>query len=294
MSMSLEDVDTDLEAYRLVYDPTKLLSLLFSKYGDIEEDFDLLHSNQILYNKSTKLNIAYKELQYDDQEEEFLKRFYRDHESTQRIPKLADYYKNYHVYFCRPTFRHFYYGNLLHNYEDNKAEIFYKNNYADSNEKKSSNINQSNSNSSSLSSLDNITSVKTIFDPDTKKIIDENLKSDRSSVTLNLNSSRTHMPSGLITKRGNNDSFEKIIDRLINYKPKPKKKESKPQVSSNKLSQKPTEISVQKTSHLKETKQNYGGNNLLGEKNNSNNNSNNKCNINSNITNNIQSKIQQN
>ena len=35
-SLTIENVNTKLEAYNLVHDPTRLLSLLFSKYGDIE------------------------------------------------------------------------------------------------------------------------------------------------------------------------------------------------------------------------------------------------------------------
>ena len=46
--MSIFEVDTKKEAYNLVHDPTKLLSLLYSKYGDIEEDFNDLYTNQIL------------------------------------------------------------------------------------------------------------------------------------------------------------------------------------------------------------------------------------------------------
>ena len=46
--MSIFEVDTKKEAFNLVHDPTKLLSLLYSKYGDIEEDFNDLYTNQIL------------------------------------------------------------------------------------------------------------------------------------------------------------------------------------------------------------------------------------------------------
>ena len=39
MQESLNDINTSLEAHRLVKDPAKLLSLLFSKYGDVREDY---------------------------------------------------------------------------------------------------------------------------------------------------------------------------------------------------------------------------------------------------------------
>ena len=49
-SSSLSQINTKYEAYRLIYDPTRLLSLLYSKYGDIEEDYYLLNTNQLIYN----------------------------------------------------------------------------------------------------------------------------------------------------------------------------------------------------------------------------------------------------
>ena len=89
-SISIESVNTKLEAYKLVHDPTTLLSLLFSKYGDIEEDYYLLYSNQIFYNIQSHFNCVYKENQFTDNLDELLKRYYRKHESKDRIPKLSN------------------------------------------------------------------------------------------------------------------------------------------------------------------------------------------------------------
>ena len=64
MTLSLENVNTKLEAYKLVHDPTRLLSLLFSKYGDIEEDYYLYYTNQIFYNVSSHFNCVYRENEF--------------------------------------------------------------------------------------------------------------------------------------------------------------------------------------------------------------------------------------
>ena len=55
----LKKINTKLEAYKLIHDPIKLLCLLYSKYGDIEEDLEYYYINQIWYNKSShyKYNI---------------------------------------------------------------------------------------------------------------------------------------------------------------------------------------------------------------------------------------------
>ena len=222
---SINGINTKLEAYRLVHDPTRLLCLLYSKYGDIEEDLNYLYINQILYNRSSHYNIKFKEYQYNDPMNEFLKRFYFIQESTNRIPKLNDYYKNYHQFFCKPTFRNSKISEIMHNYGDNKAEIFYKNNYAttnDENEEK-----EESHSDTSLSSLDNITDNKNIFNKNNRYIIDNNITP--SKCTLTLDTSRTLKSNlNLLTKRSKDDSFIKNISPLINFngvfKTKKKKK----------------------------------------------------------------------
>ena len=56
----LNSIDTKLQAYKLVHDPTRLLMLLYSKYGDIEEDLNYLYINQILYNRPIHYNTIFK------------------------------------------------------------------------------------------------------------------------------------------------------------------------------------------------------------------------------------------
>ena len=232
-SLSIEIVNTKLEAYKLVHDPTRLLCLLYSKYGDIEEDYYLSYINQIYYNVPSHYNCIYKENQFLDNIEEFLKRLYKKYESKERVPKLSEYYKNYLKFFCRPMFKNYKLGKLLHDYEDKKAEIFYKNNYADSikeieDREKEKEISYKKS-SSSLSSLDNITDNKIIFNKRTKNIIDNDLNNELCTITLTLesswrnlikeNNSNNNIYKGcLISKRSNgNSSFEKNIYSLVHY-----------------------------------------------------------------------------
>jgi len=215
----MSKVDTNLEAYKLVRDPTHLLYLLFTKYGDIEEDFNNLIVNQLLYNKLSHLNSLFKENFFINNRREFFKRIYKKKESKDRIPKLFDYYRNYYDYFCKPFFLNFFSANLLHNYYNNKAEIFYKNNYSSSiekNEEDNNNNNNDNDNerSESLSSLDNDTENKTIFTKRNKYIIDNNIDSNKCSITLTFDSFVKDNKE-LISKRSTNDSFKKGIEYFI-------------------------------------------------------------------------------
>ena len=135
-SGNYKNVNTKLKAYKLIHDPIVLLNLLYSKYGDIEEDCDLLYINQLVYDKSSRYNILFKEYQFTHNDDEFLKRFYKGYESKPRIPKLSEYYKNYHLFFCRPNFKDLIISDIMENYGDDKAEVFYKNNYENSAKKK--------------------------------------------------------------------------------------------------------------------------------------------------------------
>ena len=226
-SSFIENFNTKLEAYRLIHDPTRLKSLLFSKYGEIEDDFNFFYINQLIYNLPTKLNCHFKEIKYTNLIHDYLKRLYKKKESFDRIPKLSDYYKNYHLFFCRPTFRNQKLGKIMSNFQDKKAEIFYKNNYKDSREKmtmeKEENNIKNNNSSFSLSSFDNITNNKIIFDKQTKKMLDKSeteSKNNNYYNTLNLESSRSNLllNNGLISKRTeDNNSFEKCIHALIDY-----------------------------------------------------------------------------
>ena len=60
---------------------------------------------------------------------EFFHRFYAIKECVERIGKLYCYYKNYLLYFCKPTFTNFEINNLIQDYGQNKAEEYYAKKY---------------------------------------------------------------------------------------------------------------------------------------------------------------------
>ena len=196
MQESLNKINTSLEAHKLVKDPTKLFSLLYSKYGDVREDYYTSFINQIMYKCSSHFHIQYKEIQYNDFIIEFLRRFYKKKEVKDRIPNLYEYYKNYHLFYLKPILRNFYLENIMHNYQDKKAEIFYKNNYTRTTNEK--NISDENSITSSLSSSDHYTNNKIIFNTKTKLILDG--KNNNSS---NSNSSFMYFNISKIKKINN-------------------------------------------------------------------------------------------
>ena len=58
-----------------------------------------------------------------------LKRYYKKDESIERILIYAKYYKNYLQFFCKPTFTDFAINEIINDYGEKKAELYYKNNY---------------------------------------------------------------------------------------------------------------------------------------------------------------------
>ena len=241
MQESLDKINTSLEAHNLVKDPTKLLSLLFSKYGDIKDDYYASFTNQVLYKCSSHFSIQFREIQYNDVLIEFLRRIYKKKEVVERIPNLYDYYKNYHLFYLKPVLRNFYLENLLHKYQDKKAEIFYKNNYSQTSKDKK--ISDDNSETSSLSSSDHYTDNKIIFNTKTKLLLDGNNYKDSSSlmdlqiskINKNNNSSIGDLRLSIKTYEENtlNEIMKELKKDNKNNTSKNKKKNSKTKTQRN-------------------------------------------------------------
>ena len=207
-------IDTKKKAYELIHDPTRLLCLLYSKYGKITEDYYLILMDQIILERPSHLNIVYKELNLFNTNEEFLKRYYFNSESKIRVPKLSDYYENYHKFFCKPFFKNFSLLNIMKNYNEQKAKLFYKKNF-DANDLQSELSDKCiNSN---LSTLDNITNNTVIFNKKYKRLIDD---SKNYTITLTLNSLINIKNDNFINSSSLNNSIELIVKNLANYQSK--------------------------------------------------------------------------
>ena len=208
---------TKLEAYRLVHDPTRLFKLLFLKYGDITEEFNIFFSNQILYNQYSHFNTLYKEYLHNSYEE-FIKRFYKYKEIKKRMTKLNEYYANYLKFFSKPMFINSFYNKLVNQYYDSKAEIFYVNNLTqrkNSQNKSNKKNNENGLEDSNMSSIDNDTENDVIFNKRIKKMIDNNLNTNSCTLTLNIN---TKNDLNYISKKNISRSLESIVNNFVNYK----------------------------------------------------------------------------
>ena len=216
MSIALDNFNTSIEARKLVKDPTKLFSLLYSKYGDILEEYQTSLINQLIFKCSTHLNTQYQEIRFNNIFLEFMRRFYKKNEVKERIPNLYEYYKNYHLFYLKPVLRNFYYVKLLHNYQDKKAEIFYKNNYSKSSNDKSNT--DENSVTSSLSSSDHYTDNRIIFGTKTKLLLegkkDNSLSIEVSKIKKNEINNNSNNDLRIQTKLGDESTLNDIVKEL--------------------------------------------------------------------------------
>ena len=212
MSSSLSEINTKLEAYKLIYDPAKLLSLLYSKYGDIEDDYNIMHIDQLIFNKTTHFNHLFKENINFNNWNEYMRRIYNKKEHDERIVKLADFYKNYYLYFCRPLLTEINYLYFLNKYYNRKAKIFYKN-YNSENISEKSDVNNKET-ESIITSINNDTDNKIIFNKKNKYIIENNGEKSKYSITLTYDDISNNNNNDFIHK-SSASSFENFLRYFI-------------------------------------------------------------------------------
>ena len=106
----------------------QIISKNLQKYNSNSEIKNIMMVNNLIKCKSCHFLAIFKDYLITDYIEEFLRRIYFLNESTERIPKLYNYYKNYLLFFCKPTFTETFSNEIIKNYGDLNAECFYKNN----------------------------------------------------------------------------------------------------------------------------------------------------------------------
>ena len=99
------------------------------KYNCTPEKYERFIVEYLLNNIDCHLVSIFKEKMLTDYVDEFLRREYNIGESIERIPKFSIYYKNYLLFFCKPTYNNFKFNELIQNYGEKKAELYYKDHY---------------------------------------------------------------------------------------------------------------------------------------------------------------------
>ena len=202
------------------------------KHNVSKKKFGIMFINNLIDSKNSHAVAVFKDYMIADFIDEFLRREYALKESKERIPKFANYYRNYLTFFCKPIFCNFYFNSLVQNFGEVKAEIYYNNNYGKKKKKKKTNINdklrtifsdtikEDIDNNSIITQGNNGKHNKT-------KCVDENLE---QSITLSTENSRLVFND--ITKSSVESSLISVINGLTLNKEKNKqiKKFKKPNI----------------------------------------------------------------
>ena len=174
----------------------------------------------LIFNKNTHLVSTFKDYMIWDYVEEFLKRFYNNKESGERVPKFASFYKNYLKFFCIPTFKDIYCNEMIHNYTEKKAELFYNENYRKKKENNSYQedygiFEESESDEESDSKTSNNNIEKTIFNETVKKKIERYSPINTSMALPESDTKLKPDDSGLLITSSNETSLVSIMKGMI-------------------------------------------------------------------------------
>ena len=217
------------------------LNQIHKRYGPkakLKYSYRGLIMENLIFNKNTHLVSIFKDYMIWDYIEEFLKRFYRNEESNERVPKFASFYKNYLKFFCVPIFKDIFCNEMIHNYSEKKAELFYNENYKSKKEKNSFQedyglLEESESDEESdTSNVNNNNNIeKTIFNETVKKKIERYSPINTSMVLPESDTKLKPDDSGLLITSSNETSLVNIMKGMTppmpqNPIPKLKKNDS--------------------------------------------------------------------
>ena len=245
------------------------LNSIHKRYGakaKLKYTYTGLIMENLIFNKNTHLVSTFKDYMIWDYIEEFLKRFYRNEESNERVPKFASFYKNYLKFFCVPTFKDIFCNEMIHNYSEKKAELFYNENYKSKKEKNSFQEDygvleesESDEESETSNANNNNNIEKTIFNETVKKKIEKYSPINTSMVLPESDTKLKPDDSGLLITSSNETSLVNIMKGMT--PPPPPPQSSKPKKNENNKSNDNNGKNKDKNSKKSANKNNHGSEN---------------------------------
>ena len=190
------------------------------QYNCTKKSYEKCIITFLLNNANCHLVSIFKEKMLTDFIDEFLRRKYSSQEGLERIPKFAVYYKNYLQFFCKPTFTDFAINEIINDYGEKKAELYYKNNYQGGKSKENEDLGFEESNSeeerdnnkfklgengeifneSIKDNIDNVTIMTTINN------------SKNNTINLNLNNEKIEVFSENKCDKSNDTTLHELMD----------------------------------------------------------------------------------
>ena len=194
---------------------------IIKNYNCSKKKYEKYIINNLLNNANCHLVSIFKERMLTDFVDEFLRREYAKEESADRIPKFALYYKNYLKFFCQPTFSNLVINNIISDYGERKAEVYYKNNYQGGKSKDNEDLGFEESDSEEETEKDirfRYNENGEIFNDSIKENIDNVTvmttinNSKNNTINLNLNNEKIEVFSENKCDKSNDTTLHEVID----------------------------------------------------------------------------------
>ena len=190
------------------------------KYNCTKKSYEKCIITFLLNNSNCHLVSIFKEKMLTDFIDEFLRRKYSSQEGLERIPKFAVYYKNYLQFFCKPTFTDFAINEIINDYGEKKAELYYKNNYQGGKSKENEDLGfeESNSEEESDNNKFKLGENGEIFNESIKDNIDNVTimttinNSKNNTINLNLNNEKIEVFSENKCDKSNDTTLHELMD----------------------------------------------------------------------------------
>ena len=192
---------------------------LYKKYNCSNEKYELIIVKHLLNNANTHLVSVFKDHMIMDYKEEFLRRYYNLYECTQRIPEFSIYYHNYLLFFCKPIISNLILNDILLDFEEKKAELYYKKNFVNGNEDIEL---LDNSNSKEFSYNDTIFNKSIKESIDKAKLTSENntnniINNDSiNTIILTYDSLRNELIDNSRKEKSEDNTLSEIINQFYN------------------------------------------------------------------------------
>ena len=177
------------------------------KYNSTPEKYNIIFIDNLINLKENRSVAVFKDNLIIYNENEFLRGNFNIKECIEVLPKFYDYYRNYLMFFCKPTFNNFYINEKIQEFGEKQAEVFYNNNYISKKKKgKKENIDDKN--------------IEEEYDKSSKSnSFDNNETSIVSFRTFFTNSVESKIKKGINSM--NKKKEEEQNKELSNIKPKP-------------------------------------------------------------------------
>ena len=167
------------------------------KHNSTPEIKNIMIINDLIESKENHFISVFKDYLISDYREEFLRRYFKMPEILEIIPKFYIYYKNYLTFFCKGTFCDFHVNEIIQDYGECQAELYYNHNYGHKERQRLKQKNKSKEGEIALNKNDsysifdneknNISFGKKIFTDSIKSSIDKILLTEIEDSKINNN-----------------------------------------------------------------------------------------------------------